>query len=90
MQRIVKRFLLRSQRENKKNEETDVGQIKQDLKMFRFEMHADLKRSRLNSLKSLAVVQTGISLIGNETQKSSNSKKFFNFNSIKADLDDFD
>ena len=90
MRRIVKRFLLRRQRENDKGEEGDVEQIKQDLQMFRFEMHNDLKRSRLNYLKSLAFVHSGISILGDESLKNGkpeNLEKFLSFKAFGNDID---
>jgi hypothetical protein len=90
MQRIIKRFLLRSQREKEKGDEGDAEQIKQDLQMFRFEMHNDLKRARLNSLKSLAVIHGGISVMGDEALKTSKTEtieKFSSFKSYETDIE---
>jgi predicted DNA binding CopG/RHH family protein len=90
MQRIIKRFLLRSQIEKEKGDEGDAEQIKQDLQMFRFEMHIDLKRTRMNYLKSLAVIHGGISVMGDEALKSSKTEtieKFSSFKSYQTNID---
>jgi hypothetical protein len=90
MQRIIKRFLLRSQREKEKGDEGDAEQIKQDLQMFRFEMHNDLKRTRMSSLKSLAVIHDVISVMGDEALKSSKTEaieKFSSFKSYETDIE---
>ena len=90
MQRIIKRFLLRGQREKEKGDEGNAEEIKQDLQMFRFEMHNDLKKARINSLKSLVVIHDGISVMGDVALKSSKNgaiEKFTGFKSFETDIE---
>lgn len=84
MQRIVKRFLLRSHRENEKTEEGDSEQLNQDLQLFKSDMYNDLKRARINTLKSLSFVYNGVSVIGEEMLKDSYSKHIQKFNFYKS------
>ena len=52
--------------------------------MFRFEMHNDLKRAKINSLKSLSMIHGGIAALGEEALKGSDSESIRKFNCFKT------
>lgn len=88
MQRIVKRFLLHKQRESDEVGEADFDELKQDLQMVRYEMLNDLKRTREESYRMIAHINSGLLIIGEEMFKESNSENSNRFKDYKnSDLD---
>ena len=82
MQRIIKRFLLHNQREMMEGEigSKDFHDLKQDLQMIRYEILYDLKKSKEDSFYQSALIQNGLTLIGDELIKSpANWENFVNF-----------
>jgi hypothetical protein len=84
MQRIVKRFLLHSQRESDDNHERDFEELKQDLQMIRYEMLNDLKRSKEESYQSVSLIHAGLSIIGEEVFKNSTPDNLSRFSEYKS------
>jgi len=84
MQRIVKRFLLHSQRESDDNHERDFEELKQDLQMIRYEMLNDLKRSKEESYQSVSLIHAGLSIIGEEVFKNSTADNLSRFTEYKS------
>ena len=83
MQRIVKRFLLHQQRESDEKE-NDVGEIKQDLQMVRFEMINDLKKTREDTFRIVNNIQNGLLILGEEIFKASDFDSIRKFREYKS------
>jgi hypothetical protein len=83
MQRIVKRFLLHSQRESE-GFEKEFEELKQDLQMIRYEMANDLKRTKEEQFQSMNLMHTGLNLLGDEILAASkNHKLIHKFNEYR-------
>jgi hypothetical protein len=90
MQRIIKRFLLRNDRENEKVNQGNFSEIKQDLQMVRFEIQSYSKKAKLDTAKSVKNLHTGMSVLGDELTRKVKSEHFTekitDFKSFQSDL----
>jgi hypothetical protein len=66
MERIVKRFLLHSQRESDNAFEREFEELKQDLQTIRYEMLNDLRKSKEQNMQNVFLLHSGLSIIGEE------------------------
>jgi len=64
MGRVVKRFLLHNNRENEEVHESSFDELKQDVQMVRFEVLANLKLNKQDTLKHMALLHSGLSVLG--------------------------
>jgi hypothetical protein len=84
--------LLRNQKEKEDIKSVDVDELKQDLQMVRYEIHNDLKKAKINSLKTMNRLHSNVSLVGEEflkeTKDETLAEKFDDFKSYNADFND--
>ena len=64
IRRIVKRFLLRNNKESKDSVELGISEVKNDIQMIRHEMHKNLIHSKNINTKSLSNIHKGVLCVG--------------------------
>jgi hypothetical protein len=80
MQRIIKRFLLHH-RETDDSNSIDFEELKQDLKMIRYEMNNDMKKTKDDIFDFLKNINIGLNIIGDQifTNTEKEAKKFIDY-----------
>jgi hypothetical protein len=66
--------LLRNQKEKEDIKNVDVDELKQDLQMVRYEIHNDLNNAKTNIFRTMDILHSNVTLVGEEFLKETKDK----------------